>query len=69
MPATQPRKLLRISEAAERLNGSRASVYRWIAEGRVPAVQLGDGGAPLRIPVDELEEWLDSPLQDDEQEA
>jgi predicted DNA-binding transcriptional regulator AlpA len=29
-------KLLRISEAAERLNVSRASVYRWIAEGAFP---------------------------------
>jgi excisionase family DNA binding protein len=58
MPATQAPKLLRISEAAERLNVSRASVYRWIEDGRLPAVQLGGRGSPLRVPAAELEEWL-----------
>lgn len=58
MPATQTPKLLRVSEAAEQLNVSRASVYRWIAEGRIPAVQLGGRGAPLRVDRHALEEWL-----------
>jgi excisionase family DNA binding protein len=58
MFATQAPRLLRISEAAERLNVSRASVYRWIDEGRLPAVQLGGRGSPLRIPAGELQEWL-----------
>jgi excisionase family DNA binding protein len=58
MHATRSPELLRIREAAERLNVSRASIYRWIDEGRVPAVQLGGRGAPLRIPEDELDAWL-----------
>jgi excisionase family DNA binding protein len=58
MHATRPPELLRIPEAAERLNVSRASVYRWIEEGRLPAVQLGGRGAPLRIPGAELAGWL-----------
>lgn len=59
MDAARSRKLLRIPEAAERLNVSRASVYRWITEGRLPAVQLGGRGAPLRIPEAELGQWLE----------
>ena len=58
MHATRSPELLRIPEAAERLNVSRASVYRWITEGRLPAVRLGGRGAPLRIAEDELERWL-----------
>jgi excisionase family DNA binding protein len=58
MHATRSPELLRIPEAAERLNVSRASIYRWVVEGRLPAVQLGGRGAPLRIPSVELERWL-----------
>jgi len=58
MHATRSPELLRIPQAAERLNVSRASVYRWITEGRVPAVRLGGRGAPLRIPEAELDEWI-----------
>src|SRR5215208_3603283 len=58
MHATCSPELLRIPEAAERLNVSRASVYRWVGEGRLPAVQLGGRGAPIRIPAAELERWL-----------
>lgn len=59
MDATRSPELLRIPEAAEKLNVSRASVYRWIEEGRLPAVQLGGRGAPLRIPEAELGQWLE----------
>jgi excisionase family DNA binding protein len=59
MDATRSPELLRIPEAAEKLNVSRASVYRWIEEGRLPAIQLGGRGAPLRIPEAQLHEWLD----------
>jgi excisionase family DNA binding protein len=58
MHATRAPHLLRVPDAAQRLSVSLASLYRWIAEGRVPAVQLGGPGAPLRIPEDELEDWL-----------
>jgi excisionase family DNA binding protein len=58
MSATRSPELLRVREAAERLNVSRASVYRWIVEGRLPGVRLGGRGSPLRVPAGELEEWL-----------
>jgi excisionase family DNA binding protein len=58
MHATRTAELLRVPEAAKRLNVSRASVYRWAHEGRLPAVQLGGPGAPLRIPAAELDEWI-----------
>lgn len=58
MSATQAPKLLRISVAADRLNVTRASLYRWVMEGRIPAVELGGPGSPLRIPADELGSWL-----------
>ena len=58
MHAASSPELLRIPEAAEKLNVSRASVYRWIEEGRLPAIQLGGRGAPLRIPEAELDGWL-----------
>jgi excisionase family DNA binding protein len=58
MRETRQVDLLRIPEAAERLNVSRASVYRWAHDGRLPCVQLGGQGSPLRIPADELEAWV-----------
>ena len=58
MPATETRELLRVEQAAKRLNVSSASVYRWVREGRLPCVQLGGPGAPLRISSDELERLL-----------
>jgi excisionase family DNA binding protein len=66
MYATQSPELLRIPQAAERLNVSRASVYRWIAEGRLPAVQLGGRGSPLRVSARELESWLYGPQEIDD---
>jgi excisionase family DNA binding protein len=60
MHATRSPELLRIPEAAERLNVSRASVYRWIDEGRLPAIQLGGRGAPIRVRAAELDEWIDN---------
>jgi excisionase family DNA binding protein len=58
MHATRSPELLRISQVAERLNVSRASVYRWIDEGRLAAIQLGGHGAPIRVGADELDEWI-----------
>ncbi|MDT7043917.1 helix-turn-helix domain-containing protein [Candidatus Nitronereus thalassa] len=42
---TQP--LLRVSEAAEALNVSRWTIYRWIDEGRLEATKIGRGS--LRV--------------------
>lgn len=39
--------LLRVGEAAEVLNVSRWTIYRWIEEGRLEATKIGKGS--LRI--------------------
>jgi excisionase family DNA binding protein len=58
MYATRSPELLPIPVVAQRLNVSKATVYRWITEGRIPAVRLGPAGSPLRVPSDELAEWV-----------
>ena len=55
------RHLLTVSEVAARLRLSKPSVYRKIAAGDIPALRLGNGVGPLRIPEDELEAWLYGP--------
>jgi len=34
-------------------------MYRLIRAGVVPALRIGDGVGPIRIPVAELDSWLD----------
>lgn len=41
------KQLLRVGEAAEALNVSRWTIYRWIDEGRLEATKIGKGS--LRI--------------------
>ena len=40
-------KLLRVIEAAEALNVSRWTIYRWVEEGRLEATKIGKGS--LRV--------------------
>lgn len=47
MPVLQHKKLLRVGEAAEILNVSRWTVYRWVEAGRLGGTRLGAGS--LRI--------------------
>jgi excisionase family DNA binding protein len=50
------------NEVAAKLGQSRATVYRKIATGLLPAVRLGPSSrSPLRIVADELDEWLFTP--------
>jgi len=49
--------MLDVDEAAKRLNVSRATIYRLVGDGRLPAFRLSEAGA-LRIPADELDAWL-----------
>ncbi len=60
----KPATLLTVNEAARMLRVSRASVYRRIADGQIPALRIGDGHGPLRIPSDELDAWLHSEPED-----
>jgi excisionase family DNA binding protein len=56
--ATQA-KLLSPAEVAATLGVTRATVYRYIDTGSLPAVRLsGDG--PLRVDASQLEDWLRS---------
>ncbi len=42
-----PTQLLRVGEAAKRLNVSRWTIYRWVEEDRLKATKIGKGS--LRI--------------------
>ena len=52
------RSLLSPAEIAELLGVHRASVYRRIQDGSLPALRLGGEYGPLRIRAEELEAWL-----------
>ena len=51
---------LRIAEAARRLDVHPQTAHRWAREGRLPVVQLGGPGAPLRVDAQALDEWVDA---------
>jgi excisionase family DNA binding protein len=50
--------LLTVRETAALLKQSERSVRRKVHSGQIPAVRLGDETGPIRIPADELEQWL-----------
>jgi excisionase family DNA binding protein len=50
--------LLTIGQVAERLAVSRATAYRLIAAGELPALRLGGPGHSLRVAEPELQAWL-----------
>jgi excisionase family DNA binding protein len=50
--------LLTPAEVGRRLRQDRATIYRKIRAGVLPAVRLNDGRGALRIPADELADWL-----------
>jgi excisionase family DNA binding protein len=50
-------ELLSAAAVAERLGLHKATVYRYVHEGQIPALRLGEDG-PLRIRSDVLERWL-----------
>jgi excisionase family DNA binding protein len=53
----QGSRLLTVREVAAELGVSPVTVYRWVTDGRVPAIRLGVGPrAPVRIDPDELAE-------------
>jgi excisionase family DNA binding protein len=60
MPHTDiQRRLMTVDQVAEYLGVSRRSVQRWIAEGVLPAYQLGRRKSPVRIDAAELQRWLE----------
>jgi len=65
MSTAEKPRLLPLRDVAERLSVSRASVYRMVRDGRLPCLQLGGRGAPLRVDEAKLEEWLTRAEADD----
>jgi excisionase family DNA binding protein len=49
--------LLKVPEAAARLQVSERTFWRWLHTGSVPHVRLGEDERIVRIPVDLLDEW------------
>ncbi len=49
---------LTVKETASRLGLHEITVRRKIAQGDLPALQLGGPGTAIRVPEDELEQWL-----------
>ncbi|MGA2929364.1 MAG: helix-turn-helix domain-containing protein [Solirubrobacteraceae bacterium] len=48
-------EFLSIPQVAKRLQLSRATIYRWIDEGRLPALKLGKN---IRLRADDVEQLL-----------
>lgn len=48
-------ELLTVPEVARRLKLSKSKVYLLCQQGQIPTITLGKS---VRIPLDELEEWL-----------
>jgi excisionase family DNA binding protein len=55
------RRLLTVNEAAERLAVHPITIRRWMRDGRLPALQLGGRGAPVRVDPKALEQFIHAP--------
>jgi excisionase family DNA binding protein len=51
-------EFLTVAEAADLLGVNHQTVRRKIAQGELPAVQLGGPGSHIRIPRDAFDAWL-----------
>ena len=59
---TIPTQLLRVGEAAKRLNVSRWTIYRWVEEDRLKATKIGKGS--LRIFQESIDELIEQNRKD-----
>ncbi len=57
-----PTQLLRVGEAAKRLNVSRWTIYRWVEEDRLKATKIGKGS--LRIFQESIDELIEQNRKD-----
>ena len=51
------RLLIRPAEAAQALGIGRSKIYELIASGAIPSVRIGRA---VRVPIQELKDWLDN---------
>lgn len=58
----EPSMLLRAEEAARMLGLGRSKVFQMLAAGELPVVRIGRS---VRIPRDELREWIKAKAQED----
>ncbi|HQU28493.1 MAG: helix-turn-helix domain-containing protein [Nitrospira sp.] len=56
------KQLLRVGEAAKRLNVSRWTIYRWVEEDRLKATKIGKGS--LRIFQDSIDSLIEQNRKD-----
>jgi excisionase family DNA binding protein len=47
--------VIRVTEAARRLDISRSKAYALVKQGQLPSIKVG---ATVRVPVAALEQWL-----------
>jgi excisionase family DNA binding protein len=50
------RLLLRPAEAAEAIGVGRSKIYELLATGELPSIRVGSS---VRVPLDQLREWID----------
>lgn len=56
MPATRPKRLLTVVEAAEYLGKSKQAVYHLLNQGKIPRKRIG---ARVMFDLRELDQWLE----------
>jgi excisionase family DNA binding protein len=61
MMAEKEDTLLTVCEAAKAARVSAPTMYRLVERGQVPAIRVGEGSGPIRIPADEFRAWLYGP--------
>jgi excisionase family DNA binding protein len=54
----QEPEYLSVAEVAMRLGVSAPTIRRKVAEGQLPAAQLGGPGSTIRVPSRAVERWL-----------
>jgi excisionase family DNA binding protein len=60
MPASAPKLLVSVNQAADILSVSRDTIYRLIRAGRLKSVQMGIDRSVLRVRYSDLEELVES---------
>jgi excisionase family DNA binding protein len=52
-------ELMKPSELARRLGGSRSWLYDAAKAGRIPSIRIGGEDGPLRFVAEDIDRWID----------